>query len=273
MMAAQRLTLAALAATTCIIATACASSGSASVSSPDDGTVRIAAASDLTFALEEIAGELHESHSGLDLAITYGSSGTFLQQLMNGAPFDLYLSADLDYPRELVADGLASEEDVFAYAVGRLALWAASDSPVDPSDGLPGLVSSEVDTIAIANPEHAPYGVAAVAAMKSAGIYEAVADKLIFGENVAQAAEFAMSGNADAGLIALSLALSPAMSSTGSFVEIPLDDYPRIDQGGVVMASARDPEAAHLVRDYLVSDEGEAILARHGFSMPPSPAQ
>jgi len=229
-------------------------------------TVRVAAAADLKFALEEVETELVRTHPDIDLAVTYGSSGTFFQQLSNGAPFDVYLSADLSYPARLAEAGKASADDVFGYAVGRLVVWAANGSPVDATQGLASLSGPGVNKVAIANPEHAPYGKAAVAAMQAAGVYEAVKDKLVLGENVAQAAEFTQSGNAQVGVFALSLALSSQLAVKGNYAEVPLDIYPRIEQGGVIMGDARDPGAARRVRDFLLGDQGRAILERYGFS-------
>ncbi len=229
-------------------------------------TVRVAAAADLKFALEDVRAGL--SASGIDLAITYGSSGTFYQQLLNGAPFDLYLSADLSYPQQLARAGLADPTDVFQYAVGRLAVWAPHDSPVDPTVGLAALAGTAATKVAIANPDHAPYGKAAVAALTSAGIYEQVRPKLVLGENVAQAAQFVESGNAQVGVIALSLALAPPMAAQGRFAEVPLDSFPRLEQGGVVLAAAQDPEAARAVRDFLLGDRGRTILKAYGFYLP-----
>jgi molybdate transport system substrate-binding protein len=232
------------------------------------GEVRIAAASDLKFALDEIVALVAEEQPEVEVTTTYGSSGTFLSQIVNGAPFDLFLSADLAYPQELVAQGLASEEDLFPYAVGRLVLWAGDGGRLDPDDGLAGLAAPDVRRVAIANPEHAPYGVAAVEALRSAGVFDEVEPKLVLGENVAQAAEFVQSGNADAGIVALSLVKSDPLRDVGSWVEVPLDAYARLDQGGVVLGSARDPDAARLVRDAMLGPEGAAILARYGFSLP-----
>lgn len=228
-------------------------------------TVRIAAAADLKFALDDVSKELAASRPDLILSITYGSSGTFFQQLSNGAPFDLFLSADLAYPRRLVEAGLADEQDLFRYAVGRLVVWAPTGSPVDASAGLSALADPQARKVAIANPDHAPYGVAAVAAMKSAGVYDVVAPKLVLGENVAQAAEFALSGNAQAGVFALSLALAPEFRDRGSYAEVPVDSYPRIEQGGVVMSRAADPAAARAVRGHLLGQQGRAILKKYGF--------
>lgn len=251
-----------------LAAAGCGSNDEVSASGGGENKVRIAAASDLQAALKEVTDQFKTQEPDVDVSTTYGSSGTFLTQLSNGAPFDLYLSADLTYADQLVDAGKADEADVFRYAVGRLVLWASNDSPIDVKKGLAGLDTPDLQRLSIANPEHAPYGVAAVAAMKDAGVYDAVEGKLVLGENVAQAAEFASSGNAQAGVIALSLALTPELQQRGSYTEIPLDTYPTIDQGGVVMADAGDPEAARAFRDFLTGDEGEAILKRYGFYLP-----
>lgn len=225
-------------------------------------TVRVAAASDLKPALDELQDLL----PGVEIEATYGSSGTFLQQIVNGAPYDLYLSADLAYPRELVDRGLADAADVFPYAVGRLVLWVPEGSPVDPAQGLRALTRPEVRTVAVANPEHAPYGKAAVAALRSAGVD--VDDKLVLGENVAQAADFVRSGGADAGLVAKSLVLTDALRDVGRWSEVPLELFPRLEQGGVVLRRADDPAAAREVRDALLGERGRALLERYGFSLP-----
>ncbi len=231
-------------------------------------TVRVAAAADLKFALDEVADALAAAHPPVRVETTYGSSGTFYQQIRNGAPFDVYLSADMSYPEGLVEAGLAPPDDLFDYAVGRLVVWAPDGSPADPSAGLAGLTDQAVARVAIANPEHAPYGQAAVAAMTSAGVYEAVRDKLVLGENVAQAGEFAASGNAPVAVIALSLVLSTPLEQTGDFTEVPLDSFPRLDQGGVVLAGAADREAAERLREFLISPDGAAILETYGFYPP-----
>lgn len=251
---------------------ACAAPAAPGGSARDDAVpateVRVAAASDLKFALDEIVALVEETRPEIAVTTTYGSSGTFLSQIRNGAPFDLYLSADLAYPRELVEQGLASESDLFPYAVGRLVLWAGEAGRLDPDGGLAALAAPDVRRVAIANPEHAPYGVAAVEALRSAGVLDEVEPKLVLGENVAQAAEFVQSGNADAGIVALSLVRSAPLQDVGSWAEVPLDTYPRLDQGGVVLGSARDPEAARVVRDTMLGPDGTAILARYGFSLP-----
>lgn len=235
---------------------------------PAPVTVRVAAASDLKFALDEIAATLPTASPPVRLSVSYGSSGTLYQQLLNGAPFDMYLSADLSYPEKLVTAGQGQSSDVFEYAVGRLVVWAPTGSPVDPTSGLSALTDPAAAKVAIANPEHAPYGVAAVAAMRAAGVYDQVRPKLVLGENVAQAAEFVQSGNAQVGVIALSLALSPQLSGAGRWSEVPLTSFPRLRQGGLVLTRATDPRAARQVRDALLSPAGRAVLARYGFSEP-----
>ncbi|MEY3733395.1 MAG: molybdate transporter substrate-binding protein [Actinomycetota bacterium] len=233
----------------------------AGCSSGVSGRVTVAAAADLRYALDEIVELERAENPEVEYAVTYGSSGQFLQQIENGAPFDLYLSADVAYPQQLVDSGRAS--DPFPYAIGRLVLWVPERSDLDPDDGL--AILTEAARIAIANPEHAPYGRAAVSAMESAGVYDAVESRLVLGENVAQAAEFVMTGNADAGIVALSLVLSDPLRNVGSWSEIPTDTFPTIEQGGVLLSDS--PEARAL-RDAINGPDGRAILARYGFTLP-----
>ncbi|MGE0455288.1 MAG: molybdate ABC transporter substrate-binding protein [Vicinamibacteria bacterium] len=229
--------------------------------------LRVAAAADLRFALEELAAELSRAQPGSALKISYGSSGTFFAQLSSRAPFDVFLSADADYPRRLAAEGLGLDAP-FVYAFGRLVLFVGRASPLDVErEGLRALLSPAARRIAIANPRHAPYGRAAEAALRAAGLHDAVAPRLVLGENVAQTAQFVQSGAADAGLIALSLALAPQMKG-GRFVELPPDSYPRIEQGGLLLSWAREPEAARAFRDALLGEPGRATLARFGFWLP-----
>jgi molybdate transport system substrate-binding protein len=232
------------------------------------GRVRVAAAADLNVALGEIIERFGSTHD-VDVTVSYGSSGTFYAQLLNQAPFDLFLSADVQYPNGLVSRGLTLPQSAFTYAVGRLVLWAPAASPIDVErDGLQALTAASIAHVALANPEHAPYGRAAVAALQSAGVYDRLRPKLVFGENVAQAMQFAQSGAADAALVARSLALAPSVKGAGRVFEIPATAYPRIDQGGVVLKWAVDPDAARALRGFLLSAEGRAILGRSGFSLP-----
>jgi len=223
--------------------------------------VNVAAAADLRYALDEIISIAAARNPSVDYAVTYGSSGQFLQQIDNGAPFDIYLSADVTYPQQLIARGKAS--DPFVYAVGRLVLWVPEGSPIDPAQGLAAL--SQAQRIAIANPEHAPYGQAAVAALRAEGIYDSVAPRLVLGENVAQAAEFVASGNADAGIVAMSLVLSDPLRDVGTWWEIPAQLFPPLVQGGALIT---DTPGTRELRDVITSPEGIEILARYGFTLP-----
>jgi molybdate transport system substrate-binding protein len=244
---------------------AAAGAADAAGTSTGNGQVRVAAAADLQFALAEVVELVAQDHPHLEVEVTYGSSGQFVQQIVNGAPYDLYLSADQSYPEDLVARGMAPADDLFGYAVGRLVLWVPEGSPLDPSAGLAMLAQDRVRTVAVANPEHAPYGRAALAALQTAGVVEQVRPKLVLGENIAQAAEFVRSGNAQAGIVAMSLVLSDPLREEGEWVEVPLDSFPRLQQGGVVLGSAQDPQAARAVRDVLLGEQGRAVLARYGF--------
>ncbi len=179
----------------------------------------VAAASDLQAALPAMASQF-EKETGQRVVLTFGSSGNFFTQIQNGAPFDVFLSADIDYPRRLEREGLAERGSLFEYATGRLVLWTRNDSGIDVRRGLTVLADARVRHIAIANPEHAPYGRAAVAALRHEGLYERVRSKFVLGENISQAAQFAQSGNAEVGVLALSLALSPTLKSSGTYVDI-----------------------------------------------------
>lgn len=233
--------------------------------------VRIAAASDLRFAFDDILAALHREHPDLDVRVSYGSSGTFYAQLVNGAPFDLFMSADAEYPRQLGRRGLALPGSEFIYAIGRLVIWTPSSAAIDVTrEGMNALVDAKVAHVAIADPAHAPYGRAAQAAMRHAGMYDALSSKLVLGENVAQALQFVQSGSAQAGIVALSLAAAPSLSAAGRFWEVPADWYPRLEQGGVILAHVADVDAAREVRAYLLSGAGQAILKRCGFYLPES---
>lgn len=230
--------------------------------------VRVAAAADLNAALGELITRFAASHR-VDITASYGSSGTFFAQLMNGAPFDLFLSADIDYPRRLAERGVALKDSLFTYGVGRLVLWTPRSSHLDVQNGgLHMLAASGVARIAIANPDHAPYGRAAVAALEAEGVYDEVKPKLVYGESVSQALQFAESGSADVGIVALSLALSPNLRDGGRWAEIPASDYPPIEQGGAILTAAADVEAARAFRAFVIGSEGRAILQQYGFAMP-----
>lgn len=234
-------------------------------SRPQVKEVRVAAAADLKFAMTEMAGQF-EKQTGTKVNVTYGSSGNFFSQLQNGAPFDLFFSADIEYPKNLEAAGLAEPGTLYEYAIGRIVIWAPADAGMNVTkQGWKTLSDSRVQKIAIANPEHAPYGRAAVAALQKAGIYEQVKAKLVYGENISQAAQFVQSGNAQAGIIALSLAISPAMKEGKSW-EIPANMHAPIEQGVIVMKNAKNKDTARAFLEFVKSEAGRALLSKYGFA-------
>jgi len=231
--------------------------------------IRVAAAADLKFALDELSAQF-EKQTGRKVDVSYGSSGSFFAQIQNGAPFDLLLSADIEYPRKLEAAGLTEPGTLYEYATGRIVIWMPADARADVAKlGWKALLESSVEKIAIANPEHAPYGRAAVAALRNAGIYEQVRAKLVYGENIAQAAQFVASGNAQAGILALSLAVSPPMRDAKRW-EIPTNMYAPIEQGAVILKSAKNKEDARAFLAFLKSGAGRRILESYGFVLPAS---
>lgn len=231
--------------------------------------IRVAAAADLKFTMSELAQQF-ERNSQTKVSVTYGSSGNFFAQIQNGAPFDLFLSADIEYPRKLEASGFAEPGTLYEYAVGRIVIWAPRQTPTDlKNQGWNALLSLAVQRIAIANPEHAPYGRAAVAAMQKAGVYEQVKFRLVYGENISQAAQFVQSGNAQIGIIAKSLALSPEMKN-GEIWEIPADMHPPIEQAAIVLKNAKNKQGAQKFLDFLKSESGRRVLEKHGFVVPHS---
>ena len=231
------------------------------------GTVTVAAASDLTYAMNEIAANFQKA-TGCTVRLSMGSSGNFLSQIENGAPFDVFFSADIAYPKKLEAEGLAAPGSTYLYAIGKIVLWTRKDSRVDIGKGFAALRDPAVQKIAIANPQHAPYGRAAEEALRRSGVYEAVKDRLVLGENISQTAEFVESGNADAGILALSLVLSPAMKDKGRVWNIPENLYTPIQQGAVVVRAAANPQSARQFLDYIMMPATAALLERYGFALP-----
>jgi molybdate transport system substrate-binding protein len=227
----------------------------------------VAAASDLQAVLPTIAARF-EQQTGVSVRLTLGSSGNFFSQLQNGAPFDLFLSADLDYPERLIAGGLGLRDSLYEYATGRIVVWARKDTGLDLRRGVRALTDARVRRIAIANPEHAPYGRAAVAALQHERLYEAVKSKFVLGENISQAAQFVQSGNAEAGILALSLALAPAFQGSGVYVEIPATFHPPIRQGAVVMGASRHQAAARQFLEFLKRPDILQLMRDFGFGRP-----
>ena|SRR5271166_2284240 len=230
-------------------------------------TLRIAAASDLQFTMSEL-GDRFEKKTGIKVAVTFGSSGNFNAQIQNGAPFDLFFSADLAYPQQLISAGLADAQSFTVYARGHLALWAPAGANLLLADrGFEALKDARVQKIAIANPDHAPYGRAAVAAMQKAGIYDQIKSKLVFGENISQAAQFVQSGSAQIGIVALPLTLVEGMKG-GERWEVPEDLYPPLQQAAIIVDASSNKAAARAFLKFVKSDEGRDVLARFGFTSP-----
>ena len=229
--------------------------------------ITIAAASDLNFAFKEIVAEF-EKTTGNHVKLTLGSSGNFYAQLQNGAPFDLYFSADIAYPRKLEEAGLTVPGSLYQYAVGRIVMWTGNGAHLDLSKGLEILREPTIRKIAIANPKHAPYGRAAVAAMEYAQVYDRVKDKLVLGENISQAAQFVESGSADVGIIALSLALAPPMQAAGHYWDILADAYPPIEQGAVILMGGKNQESAKAFLSFIQGADGQTMMKRYGFVVP-----
>jgi len=240
--------------------------------SAQEHVIKVAAAADLKFAMTELAQKFQQK-TGTRVDTTYGSSGNFFSQIQNGAPFDVFFSADIDYPVKLAAAGTADATTLCKYATGRIVIWLPPETPLDVSrDTWKVLSNPAVRKIAIANPQHAPYGRAAVAAMQKADVYESVKAKLVFGENISQAAQFVQSGSADAGIIALSLAVSPAMKA-GKYWLIPAEMHPPIEQAAIVLRGAKSENDARAFLDFVQGSEARQILARYGFQLPAATAK
>jgi molybdate transport system substrate-binding protein len=229
--------------------------------------IRVAAASDLQAAMPEIAKEF-EAQTGVSVGVVYGSSGSFYAQIQNGAPLDVFFSADSEYPRKLEEAGFAEPHSIVIYGIGSIVLWMPANAICNPEmEGWKCLQKPGVKKIAIANPEHAPYGRAALAALQKAEIYDEVKAKLVFGENISQAAQFVQSGNAQAGILAYSLTRSPALSG-GKLWEIPKELYPPIEQTAIVLRAAKEKAAAQEFVKFVTKGAGRAVLAKIGFQPP-----
>jgi len=227
--------------------------------------ITVAAAADLKFAMDEIVSAYVRTHSDASVDVVYGSSGKFATQIRQGAPYDLYFSADIAYPCALADAGFAASP-VKPYALGRIVLWSAG---MDASTmTLHSLVDPRIRRIAIANPTHAPYGKRAEEALRAAGIWTRVQHKLVYGDNIAHTAQFVQSGNAQIGIIALSLALNPQLAAHGGYGLIPAALHEPLQQGYMVTARAADNPLARAFADYIDSAPARAALARYGFVLP-----
>jgi len=229
-------------------------------------SITVAAAADLQFAMQDVAAQF-QKETGKEVKLIFGSSGNFFQQLQNGAPFDMFFSANLDFPKKLESAGLTEPGSYYEYAKGKIVLFVRKDSTLDVSSGLQVLVNPSIKKIAVANPQHAPYGQAAVAAMQKEGIYEKVKNKFVLGENISQTASFVMSGSADVGIVALSLAISPNMKDEARYFEVPTVDYPSIQQACIILSSSKNKETAKQFLSFVKTAAVADTLKRYGFDV------
>jgi molybdate transport system substrate-binding protein len=228
-------------------------------------TLTIAAAADLQFAMDEIVSTFKKTNPTYEVTVIYGSSGKFHTQIQQGAPYDLYFSADIGFPRELKNSGLAAS-DVVPYAIGRIVLWSASMDATKMT--LASLTDPKITRIAMANPKHAPYGKRAEEALRSAGLWKQIEPKMVYGENIAQAAQFVQTGNAQVGIVALSLAVNPELASKGGFWLIPDNLHEPLEQGFVITKRATGNALARQFADYMGNKPARALMMKYGFVLP-----
>ena len=227
----------------------------------------IAAAADLQPVMKEIAARF-EKQTGNRVKLVFGSSGNFFAQLHNGAPFDVFMSADVEYPKKLEAAGLTEPGSLYEYARGKIVLWVPSNSHLDVNKGLGAVADPQVRRLAVANPAHAPYGHAAETALKNAGVWQQASPKLVLGENIAQTAQFASSGNADAAILALSLVLAPGMRDKGKYFVIPQELYPPLKQAAVTIKRSTHKSLASQFIEFLKLPETHSTFTQYGFQEP-----
>lgn len=227
--------------------------------------ITVAAAADLKFAMDEIVTAFKKKQPGNEVQVIYGSSGKFHTQIQQGAPYDLFFSADIAYPRELAKKGRTASA-VSPYAFGRIVLWSSSMDATRMT--LASLTDPKISRIAIANPKHAPYGKRAEEALEAAGILNKIQKKLVFGENIAHTAQFVQTGNAQVGIIALSLAVNPELSKNGGYYLIPEKLHKPLEQGFIITKQGANKPLAKQFADYMSSKQARSIMTRYGFMLP-----
>jgi len=228
--------------------------------------ITVAAAADLKFAMDEVANAFRKSYPGEEVEIIYGSSGKAHTQIQQGAPYDLYFSADIAFPNELIKQGLAASSKVTPYALGRIVLWSTSMDATKMT--LASLADPSIKHVPTANPKHAPYGKRAEEALRAAKLWATVESKMIYGENITQAAQFVQTGNAEVGVIALSLAVSPELSSKGGYYLIPDNLHEPLEQGFIILKRAEHNPLARQFADYMNSPPARAVMTKFGFVLP-----
>lgn len=234
---------------------------SAPATAAEHQTLKVAAAADLEFAFKEI-GAVFEQQTGTRVAFSFGPTGLLARQIMEGAAFDVFAAANIAFVDDVVKAGVCDGRSVEVYARGHIVVWWPKTRVADPPRAFSDLADASFAKIAIANPEHAPYGIAAQQALQSSGLWELMKPKLVYGENVLQALQFAQTGNADAAIVALSLA---TVASEGTFLQIPQDQHQPIDQALVVCGKEPRVELGRRFAKFMNSDRGRAIMRRYGF--------
>lgn len=233
--------------------------------------INIAAAADLKFAMDEVIAQFKKANPADDVNVIYGSSGKMFTQIQQAAPYDLYFSADISYPEKLVAQGM-TDGAATPYAFGRIVLWKpklSSNTQLDASEmTLEDLTRVDIMRIAMANPKHAPYGKRAEEALRSTNLWHKVEAKLVYGENITQTAQFVQTGNAQVGMIALSLALSTELSKQGNYWLIPEALHSPLKQGFVITKRAANNPLAKKFSGYISSTAAKKIMMKYGFTLP-----
>lgn len=233
----------------------------------DASTLTQAVAANMSVCVEALNAEFAKTHPGIQFKTATGSSGNFYAQISNGAPFEVFVSADMDYPRKLVAAGFAQRDTLRRYALGRLALWTNTDG-INPGRGRTVFVSPSTTKIAIANPDTAPYGRAAIEAMQKLQVADLVKDKLVIGDSVAQTVQYVQSRNAEIGLVPYSLLVVPPLKGVGLYIVLPGGSYTPIEQGAVVTNRGAANPLAKAYVDFLGSDAAKKILEDNGYALP-----
>ena len=230
-------------------------------------TVTVAAAANLTFVLTPLDAAFEKANPGVKVTVTTGASGSLFAQISHGAPFDVFLSADVAFAQKVVAAGFAAPTPAKTFVRGRLVLWTASDS-IPVADIAETVRSPLVTKLAIAEPKTAPYGAAAKQALAALGLTDIAQPKLVVGENISQTLQFVSTGNAQAGFVALSLVTAPAGRAKGHYLVVPQKDYAPLDQAGVITKVGAGNKAAAKYFEFLSSPVAEAIFEAYGYEIP-----
>lgn len=227
--------------------------------------ITVAAAADLKFAMDEIVITFKKANSGDEIDVIYGSSGKFHTQIQQGAPYDLYFSADISFPRELAKNGFSASE-VKPYAFGRIVLWSASLDATKMT--LSSLTDPKITRIAIANPKHAPYGKRAEEALRASNLWDQVEPKLVYGENISHTAQLVQTKNAQVGIIALALAINSELASKGGYWLIPDNMHEPLEQGFIITKEGANNALAKRFADYMGGKPARAVMTKYGFVLP-----